>query len=269
MADPISYVKGYDFTSGVPGVNVNIELAGVEAATDSLKSAIMDIRRSDGALKNGIVAAESLSPDVLALLGPNGDLSALALAAAQASQTAAAASQTAAAASQAAAAGSATAAAASATAAGNSATAAAASAAAAGAAKVAFSAHRNNVDQGSIAADTPTKVLLATEVFDQGNFYASSTWTPPAGRYRVSATAMFTAGVVSGSQFRAMIYVNGALSRQNVIVANGTAAQSVSVDAVLVLNGADAVEFWVQGAGAGAKTVSGAVANTWFEGSAL
>jgi hypothetical protein len=80
---------------------------------------------------------------------------------------------------------------------------------------------------------------------------------------------MFTAGVVAGEQFRAMIYVNGSLSRQNVLAATGTLAQSVSVDAVLVLNGADAVEFWVQGAGTGAKTVSGAVANTWFEGSAL
>lgn len=39
--------------------------------------------------------------------------------------------------------------------------------------------------------------------------------------------------------------------------------------AVDVASGSDFYEFFVQGDGAGNKTVSGAPANTWFEGSAL
>lgn len=292
MADPTPYAPGYDFTASDKGVQLNDELAGVAEATGQLVAAIRDVRRADGALKNGIVTADSLDTSAVAALGANGDLAAAALAEAEASATAAgvsasaaatsatgaatsataaATSATAAATSATAAATSATGAAASATAASGSATAAAASAAAAGAAKVAFVAHRNGTDQTAIVSATPTKLEANSEVFDQGDYYDNTLarWTPPAGRYRVSGTALFSAAVVDGEQYRAMVYVNGVLSRQAIVVASGTAALSVSVAATVVLDGDDYVEFFVQGAGAGDKTVSGAAANTWFEGSAL
>ena len=48
-----------------------------------------------------------------------------------------------------------------------------------------------------------------------------------------------------------------------------TAGASVSVSAVVVADGDDYFEFWVQGAGAGDKTVSGSSINTWFSGAPL
>ena len=66
MADPTPYAPGYDFTSVEKGPQFNAELADVALATEELVDAVMDIRRSDGALKNGIVTIDSLAPGVLA-----------------------------------------------------------------------------------------------------------------------------------------------------------------------------------------------------------
>lgn len=135
MPDPTTYSPDYDFTASDKGTELNVELAGVAAATESLAAAIRDVRRSDGKLQNGSVTPDSLSAGVLALLVSGGDISDAAIAIAQgaadaalASETAAAGSQTAAAASATAAATSATAALASQNAASTSATAAAGSA---------------------------------------------------------------------------------------------------------------------------------------------
>lgn len=292
MPDPTPYNPSYDFTASDKGAELNVQLADIAVATEGLVSAITDIRRSDGALQNGIVTADSLSLSALAALGPNGTLadaavtsaaSAAATATAQAAlastargeaqtaATAAATSATGAAASATAAAAEAAAAAASATTASAQAAAAAASAAAASAARVAFVAHRDSIDQTGIATDTATKVALGTEGFDQGGHYdtALSRWTPPAGRYRLTAAALLSANVVDQSQFRAAIYKNGALLRQCVVTASGTAAVSALVSAIDEANGTDFYEFYVQGGGTGSKTISGAPANTWFEGSAV
>ena len=66
MADPTPYAPGYDFTSVEKGPQFNAELADVALATEELVDAVKDIRRSDGALKNGIVTIDSLAPGVLA-----------------------------------------------------------------------------------------------------------------------------------------------------------------------------------------------------------
>jgi hypothetical protein len=271
MPEPTPYTPSFDFTASDKGPELNVQLADVSEATTQIVAALADIRRSDGALQNGIVTADSFGPGALAVLGPNGDLTTAALATAQ---NAASAATTAAGTATTQAGVSTTQAGIATTQAGIAATQAGiattqAGIATAAATPVAFSAHRNGTDQTGIVSDTATKVTLATEVFDQGGFYASSAWTPSSGRYRLTACAMFTAGVVDGEQFRAMIYKNGALFRQAVTVARGTGAQSVLVTCSDAANGTDFYEFFVQGAGAGAKTISGAAANTWFEGSAL
>ncbi|THV13867.1 hypothetical protein [Rhizobium rhizophilum] len=97
MPSPIYYQRAYNFTPGVPGLQVNIELENVEQSVNSTIDALKDVRRDDGALKNGIVTVDSLSPQVAAGIG----------AGALASAEAAAASELAAAASEAAAASSA------------------------------------------------------------------------------------------------------------------------------------------------------------------
>ena len=260
MPDPIPYAPGYDFTASDKGPQLNVELANVAEATEGLVSAVADIRRADGALKNGIVTADSLAVSALLELSPEA-IAALDLAEAV---TRAEDAEDAAAASAAAAEGSATTAT-------TQAGLASASAAAAAAPRVAFMAHRNSVDQAGIAVDTATKLVANSEVFDQGGFYDTTLarWTPSAGRYRISAAAFFSAAVVSGQQYQAMIYKNGSLFRRSVVSASGNAGLTVAVSAVDAANGTDFYEFFVRGAGAGTKTVSGDPANTWFEGSAL
>lgn len=268
MPDPTSYTPGFDFTASDKGSELNVELADISVVTAELAAAVRDVRRSDGKLQNGSVTVEALAPGALGALGPNGDVVTAAVDAAEAAADAATA-QVALATAQV---GLAT------TQAGNAAASAAAAAAsaldaaaAAAGSPIGFAAHRNSVDQTGIVSATPTKLTLGTEVFDQGPAYdaPNGRWTPPAGRYRMTATALFSAAVVDQQQYRAMIYKNGALRRQNVVGASGTVAQSVSVTTVDVASGSDFYEFFVQGDGAGSKTVSGAPANTWFEGSAL
>lgn len=301
MAEPTTYIVGYDFTVVPAGTNLNIELAGIETAFASVIDALQDIRRADGRLQNGIVHIDALSAATRTALGVSTNQVALgealeeaedAASAAAASAAAASASAVTAAASQAAAAASAGTAQAARTGAENARAvaenaravaesardaalaaeaSAAADAAVLSAATAAFLAHRNSVDQTGIVTDTATKVLATTEVFDQGGWYdaAQARWTPPAGRYRVEGTALFSAAVVDGEQFRAMVYRNGVLLQQAIVTPSGTAGASVSVSAVVVADGDDYFEFWVQGAGAGDKTVSGSSINTWFSGSPL
>lgn len=76
MADPSRYTQSYDFSdyaesnpdAPLPGTQVDIQLADIEDVTVSLRSAIMDVRRSDGALTNGIVTEDSLESGLLATL---------------------------------------------------------------------------------------------------------------------------------------------------------------------------------------------------------
>lgn len=289
MSDPTPYVPGYDFTSSDKGVRLNVELANVAEATEQLAEAIGDIRRADGRLKNRIVTADSLDPTAIAALGADGAIVAEAIAAAEAAAATAAAeaaqadvSATAAAASVAAATAAQGAAATSASAADGSAVAAAASAVQAQAwalevlvGKDKFSVYSLTNITG-IASATATKLVL-TSGYNRGDAYDFETgrWRPQiSGTFsvvRVSLTVLFTGGVVAGSQYRAMIYKNGALVKQAIVVASSTTSVSVSVTALIEASFGefDYFEAFVQGDGAGTKTVSGNIANTWFEGEVL
>lgn len=74
MADPTAYDKAYSFAgfqandpaTPLPGAQVDSELANVETAIAELVAALKDVRRSDGALKNGVVTLESLSAGLIA-----------------------------------------------------------------------------------------------------------------------------------------------------------------------------------------------------------
>lgn len=117
MADPTKYTPSYDFSAyqavtpnkPLPGVRVDAELADIAEAIDGAVGAIKDIRRSDGALKNGIVTEESLSAGLMdGLVDGAITIAQDAAAAAAVSQTSAAASASAALTAQMAAAASAT-----------------------------------------------------------------------------------------------------------------------------------------------------------------
>lgn len=69
MSDPAPYEPSYSFSdyqsnapsTPLPAPQVDNELLNIAVATDGLVDAVKDVRRSDGALKNGIVTYDSLS----------------------------------------------------------------------------------------------------------------------------------------------------------------------------------------------------------------
>jgi hypothetical protein len=76
MANPTPFVPGYSYTDyqetapndPLPGPQVDNDFANAARSTATLVSAVKDVRRSDGALKNGIVTLDALSSDVAAAL---------------------------------------------------------------------------------------------------------------------------------------------------------------------------------------------------------
>lgn len=92
MADPTKYTRNYSFTDfqqanpqePLPGQQIDDEFIEIQTVIGEAVDAIKDVRRSDGALKNGIVTVESLDPTVAAGVGSG------ALAAQQAAEAAAA-----------------------------------------------------------------------------------------------------------------------------------------------------------------------------------
>jgi hypothetical protein len=77
MANPRKYTRGYDFSgfqdnnpsTPLPADRLDVELANIEQSTEELRDAILDVRRSDGKLKNGIVTRDSLSASLASLIG--------------------------------------------------------------------------------------------------------------------------------------------------------------------------------------------------------
>jgi hypothetical protein len=72
LADPTKYQRSFSFsgyqatnpTKPLPGPSVDNEYENIELSLNGSIDAIKDVRRSDGALKNGIVTADSLSPSL-------------------------------------------------------------------------------------------------------------------------------------------------------------------------------------------------------------
>lgn len=137
--------------------------------------------------------------------------------------------------------------------------------------KIGFSATKNGTDQTSITSATQTKLTFTTEVFDHGGFYdaASSRWVPPAGKVMLLGAALFSAAVVDQNDYRCSIYKNGTRFKTGTIRSSGTGALAPSVVAIDNANGTDYYELYGYGAGTGAKTVSGAAEDTYFQGSAI
>ena len=83
MADPTKYTKGYSFeghqannpSKPLPAPRLDDELENIATSIDETIDALKDIRRSDGALKNGVVTSDAIAPAVLA--GVAGDAAAM------------------------------------------------------------------------------------------------------------------------------------------------------------------------------------------------
>jgi len=92
----------------------------------------------------------------------------------------------------------------------------------------------------SIAATTWTKLLPTDEQYDVGGYWASSRWTPPAGKYIIGAS--IPCDGVSGGNWRLAVYKNGSAHRY---IAGGFEMQQLCGAAVVQANGTDYFEFFV------------------------
>jgi hypothetical protein len=80
MSDPTPYTPGYSYTGWEavnptkpkPGPELDNDFANVARSVGETITALKDIRRSDGKLKNGIVTVDSLAPGVSAGVNPRG-----------------------------------------------------------------------------------------------------------------------------------------------------------------------------------------------------
>ena len=72
MADPTTFVPGYSYAGWqatnpeepLPAQHIDNDMANLQTSIDEIVAAVQDVRRSDGALKNGIVTNESLADDI-------------------------------------------------------------------------------------------------------------------------------------------------------------------------------------------------------------
>lgn len=147
----------------------------------------------------------------------------------------------------------------------------------AGAAKnalaITFSANKNTTDQTGIVSDTATKVTFTTEAFDVGAHYdaANSRLNPTAtGLWRLTAVVKVSANVVNGEDYTIALRKNGTAIRTYLHYASGTSAFSLRAEGLVQVNApADYFEVYVTLSGAGNKTISGVVGDTFFTGEML
>jgi hypothetical protein len=133
-----------------------------------------------------------------------------------------------------------------------------------------FSAHKNGTGQTSITSNTDTKVTFGTEDWDVGGHFSDSTYTPPAGRYRLSSVLTFTSGTADGGTYQCKLYKNGSQHRIGPVVAAGAAtAVSAGIGALVESDGNDTFEIYARGSTASLLTISGSDALTWFSGEAI
>jgi len=133
---------------------------------------------------------------------------------------------------------------------------------------ISFSAHKNGTGQTGIATATYTKLTFGAEEWDDGGYYDVSTsrFTPPAGKYRVSAGAYWSSGIVSGEDIIIIIYKNGSVYKGNWDRASSTTNITSEITCLLDLDGDDYVEVFVRANGSGDKAVAGDSYTTYFQG---
>ncbi len=131
-----------------------------------------------------------------------------------------------------------------------------------------FSAHKNGVDQ-TISSISPTKVTFGTELFDVGALFATSTWTPPAGKALINAAIIVT-NATPGEALGLHLYKNGASFKAHVIVIDDSVNNtSLAITAIVSTNGSDTWEIYVDSITDSSYLVNGGTNSTWFEGTMI
>lgn len=136
--------------------------------------------------------------------------------------------------------------------------------------RAAFSAHKGGTPQTIGGALVQTAISFPSEEFDSGASFdvATGMWTPPPGRYRVTASVRFTGGV-AGANNSLLLLRDGAVYRRMSMQSAGAGDMTLDLTALVRANGSNAFGVAVVLGGSGDKTISGAAADTWFEGGPL
>lgn len=131
-----------------------------------------------------------------------------------------------------------------------------------------FSAHKNGTSQAGVADVTFTQVTFGTEVYDVGSHFASSTWTPPAGKVSLSAAILIAGTVTTGNQLALSIYKNGSgFAQGNAAMSSIFGGGGAFISCNDIANGTDAYTVYVYAdLDSGTGTINGGTQNTFFCG---
>jgi hypothetical protein len=134
-------------------------------------------------------------------------------------------------------------------------------------AQIAFSAHKNGVNQTGVANGVATKITFGTELYDLGNLYdtSNSRWTPPSGQVHITGSAFASAGVTAAQGLILSVYKNGVLFKSETTIA-GSTSEGIAIDIDDVASGTDFYELFIQLSSSTTGTISGVAANTYFMG---
>jgi hypothetical protein len=140
-----------------------------------------------------------------------------------------------------------------------------------GAALASFRATKNGTDQTGIASGVATKISFTAEDFDIGSYYdaTNSKWTPPAGKVLISIQLNCNGGVVAQNGYVPTLYKNGVFFKSAAQVSSGAISVLMTLTVLEDANGTDYYEVYFSGFGAGNKTISGAAAETFFQGTRI
>lgn len=125
-------------------------------------------------------------------------------------------------------------------------------------------------NQGGILSATETLITFPTEEWDDGAFFASNAWTPPAGKVALDAGVHFdAANMVDGASVYLTFYKNGAELKRGTTYRIGAANAVVVIGSIIdEADGDDFYEVYAFASGAGNKTVLASV-GTFFQGHML
>lgn len=136
----------------------------------------------------------------------------------------------------------------------------------------AFKAHKNGADQTGIVGNnvTFTQITFGTIVFNTGNFFASSAYTPPPALVSLDAQALVTGTFAVGKPITLGLFKNGVLVDEGFGRAVSANEALVLYHCDIVASGSDVFDIRVRGAAdSGTLTVSGDTRWTRFSGKVI
>lgn len=133
-----------------------------------------------------------------------------------------------------------------------------------GASRASFYVHKNGSVQ-TVSSVAETQITFSTEGFDTNSYFASSTWTPPAGFVLINLHATI-AGVGAGQ-----VYVRIKKNSTTIAEWTQTAAtiNAMDITAIAASNGTDTFAAYVEAPSDSSYSVGGTAAETYMTGTMI